>query len=201
MNRLKVIRKTRPTTLTERLITYGLTTASHSLSTNVFPFSSLSSETAKYVSNQTTIESLSLTLPLIVFQHNSTTALLLADILSTCFGSTGIKSLIKKGSDLRCFGRIDAKYVNNREMSDCVFRVESRVFYAHKIILVNASKRFQSMLSTNNYSNCDDNSNGSQTLNTIMTPIVIDNIRYDIFLVNNISYTFLKIWNNSLDIS
>ena len=83
-----------------------------------------------------------------------------------------------------CFARIDPKYVNNREMSDCVFRVENRVFYAHKIILVNASKRFQSMLSTNNYTNFDDNNNSSQTLNTIMTPIVIDNIRYDIFLVS-----------------
>ena len=112
----------------------------------------------------------------------------MADIFSTCFASSGVKPLNTKVSDIGCFARIDPKYVNNREMSDCVFRVENRVFYAHKIILVNASKRFQSMLSTNNYSNCDDNSNDSQTLNTIMTPIVIDNIRYDIFLV---SFSFI----------
>ena len=76
-------------------------------------------------------------------------------------------------------------------MSDCVFRVEHRVFYAHKIILVNASKRFQSMLSNNTYSNCDDTTGASQqsvTGQQVMTPIVIDNIRYDIFLVSICSF-------------
>ncbi|XP_033127262.1 ankyrin repeat and BTB/POZ domain-containing protein 2-like [Anneissia japonica] len=43
--------------------------------------------------------------------------------------------------------RIDPQYVNNREMSDVTFIIEGRPFYAHKIILVTASKRFKAMLS------------------------------------------------------
>ncbi|KAH7968274.1 hypothetical protein HPB52_007307 [Rhipicephalus sanguineus] len=60
------------------------------------------------------------------------------------------------------------KYVNNPEMSDVQFRVEGRAFYAHKIILVNASPRFKAMLSSKS-------AEGS-------TPVVqINDIRYDIF--------------------
>lgn len=109
-------------------------------------------------------------LPLLftIFRHSKKegTSLLLADIFSTCYGKEPIKTI----HDVSFVGgaRIDPKYVNNPEMSDVQFRVEGRVFYAHKIILVNASPRFKSMLS----SKCSDET----------PPVVqINDIRYDIF--------------------
>ena len=41
----------------------------------------------------------------------------------------------------------DPRFVNNPELSDVQFLIEGRVFYGHKIILVNASERFRAMLS------------------------------------------------------
>ena len=64
--------------------------------------------------------------------------------------------------------RIDPKFVNNPELSDVSFRVESRIFYAHKLVLVTASPRFQSML---NSRFCE----GSPPV------LQINDIRYDIF--------------------
>lgn len=70
----------------------------------------------------------------------------------------------------------DPTYVNNPEMSDVQFRVEGRVFYAHKIILVNASPRFKAMLAAKSVEGAP--------------PVVqINDIRYDIFQVR--SDTFL----------
>ncbi|KAK2177461.1 hypothetical protein NP493_597g03031 [Ridgeia piscesae] len=43
--------------------------------------------------------------------------------------------------------RIDPRFVNNPELSDIQFMIEGHIFYAHKIILVNASNRFRAMLS------------------------------------------------------
>nr|CAD7258854.1 unnamed protein product [Timema shepardi] len=64
--------------------------------------------------------------------------------------------------------RIDPKFVNNPELSDVQFRVEGRVFYGHKIVLVTWSPRFRAMLSSKL---CDGN-----------PPIVhINDIRYHIF--------------------
>ena len=38
--------------------------------------------------------------------------------------------------------------MNNPELSDIQFKIGGQIFYAHKIILVNASNRFRAMLST-----------------------------------------------------
>lgn len=109
-------------------------------------------------------------LPLLfsIFRHskNEGTTLLLADIFSVCYGEESIKEI--RDVSLSGGARIDPKYVNNPEMSDVQFRVEGRAFYAHKIILVNASPRFKAMLSSKA-------AEGS-------TPVVqINDIRYDIF--------------------
>ncbi|KAM7292231.1 ankyrin repeat and BTB/POZ domain-containing protein 2 [Ixodes scapularis] len=90
----------------------------------------------------------------------------MADIFSVCYGEDSIKEI--RDVSLSGGARIDPKYVNNPEMSDVQFRVEGRVFYAHKIILVNASPRFKSMLSSKS-------AEGSP-------PVVqINDIRYDVF--------------------
>ncbi|CAG2117893.1 unnamed protein product, partial [Medioppia subpectinata] len=128
-------------------------------------------------------------------KHNSgTTTLLLADIMSTCYGrNETFRSRplsASYGPDVRVGARIDAKYVNNKDMSDCVFKVENRLFYAHKIILVNASKRFHNMLSL-----CGSapggvdgltsgvNAGSQQSVHNSPThsAIVINDIRFDIF--------------------
>ncbi|KAL0268771.1 UNVERIFIED_CONTAM: hypothetical protein PYX00_010588 [Menopon gallinae] len=94
------------------------------------------------------------------------TILLLADIFSTCYGweeMSAIESSIPTPA-----ARIDPKFVNNPELSDVQFRVEGRVLYAHKIVLVTSSPRFKNMLSSKL---CE----GSP-------PIVqINDIRYNIF--------------------
>ncbi|XP_074647507.1 ankyrin repeat and BTB/POZ domain-containing protein 2-like [Tubulanus polymorphus] len=44
--------------------------------------------------------------------------------------------------------RIDANYVNNPDLSDVQFLIEGKLFYAHKIVLITASKQFKNMLTT-----------------------------------------------------
>ncbi|UYV76428.1 ABTB2 [Cordylochernes scorpioides] len=90
------------------------------------------------------------------------TLLLLADIFSRCYGNEPIKDI----PHISFVGgpRIDPKYVNNPEMSDIQFRVEGRPFYSHRIILVNASPKFQALVA----------GAGSQA-------VVIKDIRYHIF--------------------
>ncbi|CAH0383362.1 unnamed protein product [Bemisia tabaci] len=100
------------------------------------------------------------------FLQNEGTTLLLADIFQTCFGWEPIRRI--SDSILNGSARIDPKFVNNPELSDVQFRVEGRVFYAHKIVLVTASSRFRNMLSSKL---CEGN-----------PPIVqINDIRYHIF--------------------
>lgn len=103
------------------------------------------------------------------FPQNEGTSLLLADIFCSCYGKEAIKEI--RDTTISGGARIDPKFVNNPELSDVQFRVEGRVFYAHKIILVNASSRFKQMLSSKF---CEGN-----------PPIVqIHDIRYDIFEVS-----------------
>ncbi|CAH1160285.1 unnamed protein product [Phaedon cochleariae] len=76
------------------------------------------------------------------------TTLLLADIFSTCFGWEPIKPIRNCLPTTPAGSRIDLKYVNNPELSDVTFRVEGRLFYAHKILLVTVSSRFKALLSS-----------------------------------------------------
>nr|CAD7404068.1 unnamed protein product [Timema cristinae] len=100
------------------------------------------------------------------FSKNEGTTLLLADIFTTCYGWEPIKDI--RDTSFSGGTRIDPKFVNNPELSDVQFRVEGRVFYGHKIVLVTWSPRFRAMLSSKL---CDGN-----------PPIVhINDIRYHIF--------------------
>uniref|UniRef100_A0A182FKP6 Uncharacterized protein n=1 Tax=Anopheles albimanus TaxID=7167 RepID=A0A182FKP6_ANOAL len=105
---------------------------------------------------------------LCILQKEGTT-LLLADIFSTCFGWEPIKPIKEPVLQPSNGSRIDPKFVNNPELSDVTFRVENRIFYGHKIVLVTASPRLQSMLS-------------SKLNEGTGTPTVqINDIRYHIF--------------------
>ncbi|KAH8373506.1 hypothetical protein KR009_011716 [Drosophila setifemur] len=112
-------------------------------------------------------------LPLLfnIFRNkNEGTTLLLADIFATCFGWETL-SPVKEQPPMQPVqgSRIDPKFVNNPELSDVTFRVESKIFYGHKIVLVTASPRFQSMLN-------------SKLSDASSTPTVqINDIRYHIF--------------------
>lgn len=112
-------------------------------------------------------------LPLLfnIFRNkNEGTTLLLADIFATCFGWEALQPLKEQPPIQPVQGtRIDPKFVNNPELSDVTFRVEGKIFYGHKIVLVTASPRFQSMLS-------------SKLSDATSTPTVqINDIRYHIF--------------------
>ncbi|XP_018326720.1 ankyrin repeat and BTB/POZ domain-containing protein 2 [Agrilus planipennis] len=82
------------------------------------------------------------------YSKKESTTLLLADIFSTCFGWEPIKPIRDCVTSGNNSSRIDPKYVNNPELSDVTFRVEGRIFYAHKIVLVTASPRLRAMLSS-----------------------------------------------------
>jgi len=100
--------------------------------------------------------------------QNEGTTLLLADMFQTCYGRDSIKEI--RDTTISNGTRIDPKYVNNPELSDVQFRVEGRVFYAHKIVLVTSSARFKSMLKSAPDSN---------------PPVLqINDIRYPIFQVS-----------------
>ncbi|XP_070561185.1 ankyrin repeat and BTB/POZ domain-containing protein 2-like [Ptychodera flava] len=76
---------------------------------------------------------------------NEVIAQQLASIFCTVYGFEPIPEI--KVINYCPPARIDPQYVNNPDMSDVTFIVEGRPFYAHKIILVTASKRFKAMLS------------------------------------------------------
>uniref|UniRef100_A0A7E4W5R9 BTB domain-containing protein n=1 Tax=Panagrellus redivivus TaxID=6233 RepID=A0A7E4W5R9_PANRE len=60
---------------------------------------------------------------------------------------------------------IDPKYADNSELSDIRFRIDDKVIYAHRIVLVNASEELKRLL---------DNPSGV---------IDLDNVSYDVFKV------------------
>ena len=61
---------------------------------------------------------------------------------------------------------IDPKYADNSELSDIRFKIEDKMIFAHRIVLVNASESFKRLL---------DGPSGV---------IELDNITYDVFKVS-----------------
>ena len=142
--------------------------------------------------------------------------LLLADIFSLCYsvanggaasrlgGEDNLSILTDHKIELHVppspkedgTSRIDMKFINSPELSDVRFRVEGRIFYAHKIVLLTASPRFQSML---NYRLSSGSANGTGD-----PPILqINDIRYDVFALvmsylYNGSASCLKVENSDL---
>ncbi|XP_068907517.1 ankyrin repeat and BTB/POZ domain-containing protein 2 isoform X3 [Tenebrio molitor] len=121
-------------------------------------------------SSQFVQECLPLLFNIFRYSKKEGTTLLLADIFSTCFGWEPIKPIKNCVSSSTSSSRIDPKYVNNPELSDVTFRVEGRLFYAHKIVLVTASSRLRSMLS-------------SKLCEGGLPTVQINDIRYDIFQI------------------
>uniref|UniRef100_A0A915HRT6 BTB domain-containing protein n=1 Tax=Romanomermis culicivorax TaxID=13658 RepID=A0A915HRT6_ROMCU len=76
---------------------------------------------------------------------------------------------LAQSRNLQAVPRVDPKFVNNPEMSDIQFLVENRVFYAHRIVLVNASEKFKDLLLLNN---------GSQQISQRLN---LDDVKYEIF--------------------
>ena len=71
----------------------------------------------------------------------------------------------------------DPRFVNNSELSDVQFLIDGKLFYAHRIILVNASNRFRAMLSKKF-------SEGNQSC------IELNDVTYKIFEVGILVYSF-----------
>jgi len=139
---------------------------------------------------------------------NEGTVLVLADLFSVCFGRNAKLEPTQEGRDeskqlsftKTCSNvgliissasadsqapRIDPKFVNNPELSDVQFRIEGRIFYAHRLALVSASPRFRSMLASSSASSCSPapSSSSSSAVGQPQTPPVlqINDIRYHVF--------------------
>ncbi|XP_017767922.1 PREDICTED: ankyrin repeat and BTB/POZ domain-containing protein 2 [Nicrophorus vespilloides] len=121
-------------------------------------------------SSQFVQECLPLLFNIFRYSKKEGTTLLLADIFSTCFGWEAIKPIKDCVLTTTTASRIDPKYVNNPELSDVTFRVEGRLFYAHKIVLVTASPRLRAMLS-------------SKLCEGGLPTVQINDIRYHIFQI------------------
>ncbi|XP_076274350.1 ankyrin repeat and BTB/POZ domain-containing protein 2 isoform X2 [Rhynchophorus ferrugineus] len=121
-------------------------------------------------SSQFVQECLPLLFNIFRYSKKEGTTLLLADIFSTCFGWEPIKPIKECSPTTSTGSRIDTKYVNNPELSDVTFRVEGRLFYAHKIVLVTASPRLRAMLS-------------SKLCEGGLPTVQINDIRYHIFQI------------------
>uniref|UniRef100_A0A1A8F0Q6 Ankyrin repeat and BTB (POZ) domain containing 2 n=1 Tax=Nothobranchius korthausae TaxID=1143690 RepID=A0A1A8F0Q6_9TELE len=99
----------------------------------------------------------------------------LAAIFSYCFGTAPLPAIPEMKASLSA--QLDPHFLNNPEMSDVTFLVEGKPFYGHKVLLITASDKFKSLLTSSG-------PNGSPN-----KQIEINDVKYSIFQMM-ISYLY-----------
>uniref|UniRef100_A0A672NHV0 Ankyrin repeat and BTB domain containing 2 n=1 Tax=Sinocyclocheilus grahami TaxID=75366 RepID=A0A672NHV0_SINGR len=89
-------------------------------------------------------------------------------IFSHCYGPAPLPPIQEKKAALSA--QLDPHFLNNPEMSDVTFLVESKPFYAHGVLLLTASDRFKSLLALNGTDSTQPRKE-----------IEISNVKYNIF--------------------
>ncbi|CAH0663406.1 unnamed protein product, partial [Chilo suppressalis] len=130
-----------------------------------------------HYSKQFIYECLPLLFNILRYSKKEGTVLLLADILCACYGWERVPPVLEPPpAHQPPPARVDPSYVNNPELADVTFRVEGRLFYGHKIVLVSESPRLRAMLTPPRQSN-----EGLPNANTAPPLVQINDIRYHIF--------------------
>ncbi|XP_072942209.1 ankyrin repeat and BTB/POZ domain-containing protein 2 isoform X2 [Epargyreus clarus] len=99
-----------------------------------------------HYSKQFIYECLPLLFNILRYSKKEGTVLLLADILCACYGWEPAPAVRDAPPAAPPPARVDPSYVNNPSLADVTFRVEGRLFYGHKIVLVSESPRLRAML-------------------------------------------------------
>ncbi|KAL4721059.1 hypothetical protein ACJJTC_007012 [Scirpophaga incertulas] len=105
-----------------------------------------------HYSNQFIYECLPLLFNILRYSKKEGTVLLLADILCAVYGweppvpAVRADAAPPAAAPAPAPARVDPAYVNNPSLADVTFRVEGRLFYGHKIVLVSESPRLRAML-------------------------------------------------------
>ncbi|XP_029437931.1 ankyrin repeat and BTB/POZ domain-containing protein 2 isoform X2 [Rhinatrema bivittatum] len=92
----------------------------------------------------------------------------LADIFAHCYGSSPVPSIPEIKRTLPA--RLDPHFLNNMDMSDVTFLVEGKLFYGHRVLLVTASDRFKTLMTSKTEQEIQD-----------MQMIEISDMKYSIF--------------------
>eukprot|EP00117_Sycon_ciliatum_P003319 scpid7668/ scgid3967/ Ankyrin repeat and BTB/POZ domain-containing protein 2 len=89
------------------------------------------------------------TLPLLfsLLRQNVEMCHQVAVVLQTCYGPRSIPTMAVVQPMPSGTSQLDVSWVNNAEMADIIFITEGRQFFAHRIMLLKASSRFQALLS------------------------------------------------------